>query len=176
MVSESRHIGTRTHADARAHRHKHAHVGTCTHVHTRVPAPGLSCHEASLRQVPRVCAPVSVWPAGEEEPRLLPPHHLRHRVPLLLPSESQEHRCARRAGVPGCGWRVLWGRLWRWQCAGAPLHASGTARLRAPGARPSGLGVSTPPAPFGALGLVHRSRPTAERRRGPAPVCSPAFL
>ncbi|XP_047704415.1 telomerase reverse transcriptase isoform X3 [Prionailurus viverrinus] len=43
-------------------------------------------------QVPRVRAPASVQPAGEEEPLLFPPCHRGHRVALLLPPESQEHR------------------------------------------------------------------------------------
>ncbi|XP_030188978.1 telomerase reverse transcriptase isoform X9 [Lynx canadensis] len=47
-------------------------------------------------QVPRVRAPVSVQPAGEEEPLLFPPCHRGHRVALLLPPESQEHRAVPR--------------------------------------------------------------------------------
>ncbi|XP_047704426.1 telomerase reverse transcriptase isoform X13 [Prionailurus viverrinus] len=47
-------------------------------------------------QVPRVRAPASVQPAGEEEPLLFPPCHRGHRVALLLPPESQEHRAVPR--------------------------------------------------------------------------------
>ncbi|XP_058420373.1 telomerase reverse transcriptase isoform X2 [Diceros bicornis minor] len=53
-----------------------------------VPAAGL--------QVPCVCTAASVQSASEEQPLILPPGHLRHRVSLLRPPESQERRDATR--------------------------------------------------------------------------------
>lgn len=162
------HTCMHTHGDTCTHRHTCIHTHTCAHV----PARGLSSDKASLRQVPRVCAPVPIQPASEEEPLLLPPCHLGHRVALLLPPESQEHRCARvgnwarQAGFEGSS-------VVR-QCTGcSPARFQHSVAVRS-GTSPVRLGrVGAPP--LGALGLVRKYRPVVGRRPCPTPVRSLAF-
>lgn len=89
----------------------------CRHTHPHMHTRARAFHQealltASTPQVPRVCAPAPIQPARSEEPRLLPPRHLGHRIPLLHPPESQECGCV-RAGNSGLGWQVSRGP---WRC------------------------------------------------------------
>ena len=136
------------------------HTGTCTQGH--VPAGGHSSHEASFPQVPCMCAPASIQPASEEEPLLLPPCYHGHRVVLLLPSQSQERRCAwvlsrRRWWVCGVTW-VLTSRVHR-----------GAVR---PGSSPPGPALPTP----ATLAMCVNPNQQGWGRPGPRNLGGPVWL